>query len=222
VERLLREADALSLGIRDTNCFLFGNFVPDIYVGWMVPDISHKIDYCTTHWAHLTSIPVSSYQSFWNAYIAGHEPSEVLDVTLGAWAHLVCDAGYNAATRHYIATIGVKPSDQTRIRKENDFELYGRTYTLHMDVKLTDALVQQCARFPQYTIEKSDVVNTVAVADTIVEKNNAEHLNQVPAYDMLTPEFFKTTSNAVNTTLLAGLKKIGSGKRIERVDVPKI
>ena len=34
VERLLREEGAARLGVRDVNAFLFGNFLPDIYVGY--------------------------------------------------------------------------------------------------------------------------------------------------------------------------------------------
>ena len=52
VERLLREEGAARLGVRDVNAFLFGNFLPDIYVGYMVPvPVVRLRDYRETHFA---------------------------------------------------------------------------------------------------------------------------------------------------------------------------
>ena len=45
VERLLREHGASELGIGDKDAFLMGNLLPDVYVGYMVPDASWRIDY---------------------------------------------------------------------------------------------------------------------------------------------------------------------------------
>lgn len=214
VERLLAEESSDALGIRDLNCFLFGNFVPDIYVGWMVPDISHKLLYTETHLAEHAPIPVPRHEEFWDRYIGGHEADEVSDVTLGAWAHLVCDAGYNGATRAYIASIGVKPGDETRIRKQGDFELYGRTHLLSLSVSLTDELVRECAVFPQYPIAAEDVRKTVEAADGIVEGNNAQHLDKTPSYSLLTPQFFRETGNKVDADLRRGLELFAHGGKV--------
>ena len=45
VERLLREHGASELGIGDKDAFLMGNLLPDVYVGYMVPDATWRIDY---------------------------------------------------------------------------------------------------------------------------------------------------------------------------------
>lgn len=211
VERLLREEGARRLGIRDINCFLFGNFLPDIYVGWLVPDISHKLLYNDTHLAETAPIPLPDHRGFWNLYIAGHEASDVSDVTIGAWAHLVCDAGYNGATRAYIASVGVKPGNETRIRKQGDFELFGRTLLLSEEVSLTPELVSECATFPQYPILEEDVERTVEAADAILERSNAGHLAKTPAYSLLTQEFFRRTGDAVDEELRQGLLLFGQG-----------
>ncbi|MGN0070865.1 MAG: hypothetical protein ACI361_03370 [Atopobiaceae bacterium] len=213
MERLLSEEGADVLGIRNIGNFLFGNFLPDLYVGWMVPDVSHKLPYGTTHMAETAAIPVPQYQKFWDLYIEGKDAHLVTDVVLGAWAHLVCDAGYNGATRRYIAEIGVKPGDTTRIRKQKDFELYGRTFFLERRVPLTDTLVEECAAFPQYPIEAEDVKKGVRAADVLLDGNNAHHLDEVPAYSLLTPEFFKETGDAVDAILRQGLLRFGKAAR---------
>ena len=73
VERLLREEGAESLGVRDANAFLLGNLAPDIYVGYMVPDTTYRIDYKLTHQALREHIPLPSYDEFWNFYVARDE-----------------------------------------------------------------------------------------------------------------------------------------------------
>ena len=171
VERLLREEETDALGIRDIGNFLFGNFLPDLYVGWMVPDVSHKLPY--------------------------------------AWAPLVCDAGYNGATRRYIAEIGVKPGDRTRIRKQKDFELYGRTFFLERRVPFTPSLIDECAAFPQYPILAEDVERGVKAADVLLDGNNERHLADAPTYSLLTPEFFRMTGDRVDEFLRQGLLRFG-------------
>ena len=56
VERLLADCEPDDLGIEDVNAFLFGNYVPDIYLGFMVADITFHVDYCRT-WPSRTSRP---------------------------------------------------------------------------------------------------------------------------------------------------------------------
>jgi len=118
VERLLREEGAAALGVRDENAFLLGNLAPDVYVGYMVPNPSFRIDYKLTHLALREHIPLPRYDDFWDFYIAGRD--DVSDVVLGAWAHLVADHVYNAHTRAYLASIGVEPGERARIGKQGD------------------------------------------------------------------------------------------------------
>ena len=56
-ERLLSREGAGRLGVRDIDAFFFGNLVPDVYVGYMVPDLDRKMRYCDTHLAEPESIP---------------------------------------------------------------------------------------------------------------------------------------------------------------------
>ena len=48
-EGLLEDGGPFAGVVRDRNAFLFGNFVPDIYVGYMVPSVAEPIPYRVTH-----------------------------------------------------------------------------------------------------------------------------------------------------------------------------
>lgn len=203
VERLLREEGADALGVSDVNAFLFGNFVPDVYVGYMVSDTTLRIDYKLTHHSVREHIPLPRYDEFWDYYIAGQR--EVSDVTLGAWAHLVADHVYNAHARAYLASIGVEAGERARIGKQGDFALFGRTLDISMVPRVDDALLAQCSEFPPYTILPHDVHGAVESAVRIVEKNREEHLGEPPAYQLLTAEFFEVAREEAHAAIVAGL-----------------
>lgn len=204
VERLLREEGAESLGVRDANAFLLGNLAPDIYVGYMVPDTTYRIDYKLTHQALREHIPLPSYDEFWNFYVARQE--RVSDLTLGAWAHLVTDHVYNAHTRRYLELIGVKPGERARIGKQADFALFGRTLDISLVPRVDDALLAQCSAFPPYTILERDVRAAVDVARGIVEKNRAEHVSGLPSYQLLSSAFFNTARQEAHEAIVRGLR----------------
>lgn len=203
VERLLREKGTAALGIRDTNEFLVGNFVPDIYVGYMVPHTTRLIDYNTTHLAEPGHIPLPDADAFWGRYVAGRP--NVSDVVLGAWAHLVCDHVYNQHTRAFLAARGIRPGEAMRIAKQADFALFGHTLDISLKPHVDEALVAACAAFPQYPIDEKDVVASVDVACSIVDENRAHHLDGEPAYELLTPEFFSAAREEAHAAMVEGL-----------------
>ena len=210
VERLLREEGAARLGVRDVNAFLFGNFLPDIYVGYMVPvPVARLRDYRETHFADGGAIPSPNYHAFWDRFVVGCDMTaadgSLHDLVLGAWAHLVCDSVYNTRTRAYIASIGVKAGDVTRKRKQRDFALFGRTFDISLRPRVTPELMAACAAYPQYPVVEADVREAVAVAGHIVDENHEGLIRSVPAYDLLTPEFFLAASAEANATIVAGL-----------------
>ena len=205
VERLLREEGVEALGIRDVNAFLLGNFVPDIYVGYMVPDITYRIDYKLTHLTQRAHIPLPRHEDFWDFYVAGQR--YVSDLTLGAWAHLVCDHVYNAHTRAYLAKIGVPAGERARVGKQGDFALFGRTLDISLVPHVDDALLGQCAEFGSYAILERDARSAVDVAVGIVEKNRTEHVTGTPTYQLLTADFFESARQEAHETLVSGLKR---------------
>lgn len=209
VERLEREFDLESLGIRDRNTFLFGNFVPDIYVGYMVPDASMRIDYRLTHMTRGGTIPEPNAGKYWEFYGSDKrwEPDELI---YGVWAHLVCDHVYNQATHEFLDSIGERANNIIREKKQGDFELFGRTLTIREQVRLTTELVDACRRYRQYRILEEDVERAVRVADGIVDSNREKHIEGTPEYRLLTEEFFSATFERVHETLVRGLEDIRS------------
>ena len=203
VERLLREKGAAALGVRDENAFLLGNLAPDIYVGYMVPDTTFRIDYKLTHHSIREHIPLPRYDEFWSYYIAGQ--NDVSDVVLGAWAHLVADHVYNAHTRAYLASIGLEPGERARVGKQGDFALFGRTLDISLVPHVDEALMEQCAAFPPYSILERDLRGAADVAAAIVRRNRAGHIDGVPAYQLLTAEFFEVARQEAHETIVRGL-----------------
>ena len=180
VERLFAQHDPQDLGIADANTFLFGNFAPDIYVGFMVPDVSFRIDYCTTHLARISLIPVADADLFWNLYIAYRTPTSPagMSLVLGAWAHLLADRYYNGNFRRFWQTHDVPGGDEQRIRKQADFDLFGHYLGISSHVETTPELLQAAWDFKPYRILDVDVARSINVADAIVEQ-----AAQTPAFD---------------------------------------
>lgn len=213
VERLLREHDASELGIRNQDAFLMGNLLPDVYVGYMVPDATWRIDYKLTHLTMREHIPIPRYQEFWDFYVERPEDygaACVTDVVLGAWCHLVCDHVYNARTRAYLKELGVAPGEQARIKKQSDFALFGRTLNIEMVPSVTNVVIEQCRNFPQYSVDEKDVRSAASVASSIVEKNALEHVNGTPTYQLLTATFFEEARREADRIMAEGLETFAS------------
>ena len=66
---LLARDGAVAASVRDRNAFLFGNVVPDVLVGYMVPDIADPIPYRITHFAESEPIPKPRAWEFWDGYV---------------------------------------------------------------------------------------------------------------------------------------------------------
>lgn len=260
VEHLLKQGTPEEFGIKDANAFLFGNFVPDVYVGYMVKHPSGVLPYTVTHLADPHAIPIPREQEFWDTYveptrelpqdlpvkpvgITVDEAVEILvaggvyvappikearaalqeklfspeyvpsDVVLGTWAHLLCDSAYNSATHEWLQKYNVPSGDQTRIRKQNDFDLYGRTLPITLTCNIDKELIEQAAAFPQYSITTYDVVESVEAADVIVLSNQQYLLTSTPKYTLFTEEFFADVYERVNTLLETRLHAYAQRKR---------
>ena len=211
VERLLREEGASALGVCDVDAFYIGNILPDVYVGYMVPNTTFRVDYKLTHLTYREHIPLPRADEFWRFYIDHPDDfgaPEVSDVVKGAWCHLVCDHVYNAHTRAYLQKIGVQPGEKARIGKQSDFALFGRTLGISLEPHVNDAVLEQCERFPMYRVAAEDVRAAVAVASKIVRQNQETHITGDPEYSLLTKEFFETARQEAHEQMVEGLKRL--------------
>lgn len=304
-ERLLARDGCVSKTVRDRNAFLFGNVVPDIFVGYMVPGVEEPIAYRITHFADPEPIPKPREREFWDGYVApllgcagggagsgcgsgavgasaaavgscvdgavgggvvagaddtgvaasvaaasadsavaadsaiefrafgspveittlaqererlnrvhyperyrdapslpaipqvtvSTDPADVrrslLDLTLGAWAHLLADNIWNTRVNEYLARIGGHPSEEFRIKKQGDFSWFGKTLHIESVPVATPRLCAAAAAFAQYPIARTYVDRTVGVIHETVRSNpgSADH----PPYRLLTDAFFGAT-----------------------------
>ena len=174
VERLLGECSPDVLGIADANAFLFGNLVPDICVGFMVPGTVMRIDYRITHMTPGHVVPVPDADRFWDAYMVKRRVSTEsgLSMMLGAWAHLATDHAYNERFRDYCEAGAIEIDDGLRTRKQADFDLFGRSMNLSAHVRVTPQLLKAAHDFPAYRILEEDVRSAVGVAAAIVDSND--------------------------------------------------
>ena len=246
-ERLLERGGAVTRAVRDANAFLFGNLVPDIMVGYMVPGIDLPVPYRKTHFAAPEFIPKPREREFWDTYVApqyarltasdlqcahvvpttieqernaidrvhfpqrfeGQEaeglsagaPEDVapclpspartlFDLLLGTWAHLLADNLWNTRVNEYLDANGIRPSREFRIKKQGDFDGFGKMFPLDSIPRETGALRRAAAGFAQYPIPEGLVHDAIVVAHETVRTNGvAEHA----PYQLLTEGFFTVT-----------------------------
>ena len=246
---LLLERPSVAHAVRDRNAFLFGNVVPDIFVGYMVPGVMDPIPYRITHFAKPEAIPKPREREFWDTYVAPlaeglsaagvgdvpivgiederaflnrtHYPARyedaepvpaplraargaaasaadpdavrrsVLDLTLGAWAHLLADNLWNTRVNEFLDARGGKPSEEFRIKKQGDFDTFGRGFHLSAVPQATERLLVACAAFPQYPIPAPYVHASVGVIHETVRVNGGVATHE--PYRLLTDDFFTDT-----------------------------
>ena len=264
-EALMERGGAVPHAVHDQNIFLFGNVVPDIFVGYML-EVDHIIKYTETHCAKTEPIPKPREWEFWDRFVVpaaaaaglharpsglpwpgdgapaggdgapttaagaapvpaapseppasalendvAHPARDILDLTLGAWAHLVADNVWNTRVHEYLTAHGGVPSDSFRVKKQSDFDSWGKTLRITSVPRETPALVAAAERFPQYPIAPNYTHDTIVVIHEIVRTNGG---NPVHApYQLLCDEFFDSTFNEVLDTTERLLTERLSGLR---------
>lgn len=287
-ERLLKGGGSVARAVRDGNAFLFGNLIPDIYVGYMVPGVVRPVPYRVTHFAKPEHIPKPRAGEFFDAYVlplarecglldalgddcatgggvgapgfafdasgfadAGkHAPAlpwhapvslaaevahvspahtpmfewdfdvaqtaacqrdafatsrralsrdelrrSLFDMVLGTWVHLLADCTWNQAVSDLLDARGEQPSRDFRIKKQGDFDLFGKSLELDLMPRLTPQLIEVAAAFPQYEIDAASASATCAIAHETVRTN---HPVAGAAYRLLDEEFFNRVFAEVN------------------------
>ena len=198
-DRLLEKgAGCLGVDIHYPDAFLLGNVAPDVHVGFMVPDYSHKVRYGRSHQSYPGSLPIPSYKRYQRNFMGGLNPAEYLlqtdfiqpnvsycsdeqrslvdqrqlrELIVGIWCHLVCDHVYNAHTRAFLRAHHIPTGEDARIRKQADFDIYGRSLDMNCLPEASDELFAVAAAHPQYGFTHSDVEQTLQVIQRIAEEN---------------------------------------------------
>lgn len=121
------------------------------------------------------------------------------DFVLGVWAHLVADNLWNTRVNEFLDARGGKPSESFRIKKQGDFDWFGKTLAITSLPRDTPRLLATAAAFPQYKLDERTVLLTIGVAHEIVRENQGslDH----PPYRLLTEEFFDSVfAEVIETT----------------------
>ncbi len=138
---------------------------------------------------------------------AAHEPSDqrtLFDFLLGTWAHLLADNLWNTRVNQFLDEHGGKPSEQFRIKKQGDFDGFGKMLPISSIPRETPALVHAAQAFPQYAIARPHVHDAIVVTHEIVRTNGAP--DHAP-YQLLTDDFFEITFAEVLDTTEQALKE---------------
>ena len=139
----------------------------------------------------------------------------LLDLTLGVWSHLVADTVWNTRVNQYLKAHGGKPSEEFRIKKQGDFDWFGKTLGIVSIPRATDRLNAAAAQFGQYSIPQEYVLKTIGVMHEIVRENPGEPDH--PPYRLLTEEFFDATFAEV-----VELTEAGFAERVAAPDTPAV
>lgn len=206
-EHVLSRGRPEALGITDGNAFLFGNYVPDIYVGYMVPNTTMRMDYLLTHVAQMDIIPVPDADRFWDLYIAHRMPKTEagISLVLGAWAHLVADRYYNGNFRQFCRQHALHADDDLRVRKQGDFDLFGRSLKISRLVDVTPELLDAADGFCAYRVLPDDVRRAVDVATGIVHTNTPENA-RFDHYQLLGATWLQGVFDACDQRVVTWLK----------------
>ena len=115
----------------------------------------------------------------------------VRDMVLGAWVHLLADNIWNTRVNEFLDSIGGKPSEEFRIKKQRDFDQFGKTLSIESIVRASDRLVAAAQAFPQYAIRRDDTLYATGVIHEIVRTNPGSKKHA--PYRLLNDEFFSAT-----------------------------
>lgn len=114
----------------------------------------------------------------------------LFDFELGVWVHLLADCIWNTRVNEFLDREGIAPSEEFRVKKQGDFDAFGKTLSIDLVPRATPRLMATAAAFPQYRIDERAVLMTVGVAHETV-RGNTFPSDQV-SYRLLTSAFFES------------------------------
>ena len=128
---------------------------------------------------------------------------QLREFIVGIWCHLVCDHVYNSHTRAFLRAHHIPTGEDARIRKQADFDVYGRSLDMNRLPEASEELFAVAAAYPQYGFTHSDVEQTLQVIQRIAEENRHNSVSS-PQYQMLDTAFFLSAYKEAEDILLQG------------------
>ena len=159
IEIGIRINEFLKYNKRDLNLFLFGSILPDINNGYLITDVSNKIEHDITHMGKFIN---SSYSDFYNKY--KNEIENRNPIFLGYLFHLYTDNTWNKNfyTRVKNENIKVENFDELRIIKQSDFKVYNNNFIKNtIEIDNIDYLLREIKNIEEVSIEKEDILKSL-------------------------------------------------------------
>ncbi|MBP3596939.1 MAG: zinc dependent phospholipase C family protein [Clostridia bacterium] len=159
IEIGIRINEVLKYNKSDLNLFLFGSILPDINNGYLITDVSNKIEHDITHMGKFIN---SSYTDFYNKYkkeIENRNP-----IFLGYLFHLYTDNTWNKNFYIRVQTENIKVEnfDDLRIIKQSDFKVYNNNFINNIiEIDNIDYLLNEIKNIEEVVIEKEDILKAL-------------------------------------------------------------
>lgn len=132
------------------------------------------------------------------------------------------DHVYNERFRDYCTERDIEVSDALRVRKQSDFDLFGRSLPIESHVQITPELLQAAHDFPPYRVLEEDVRRAVEAADAIVD-GNVPPQGAESHYQELSEAWLQDTFDACNGLLsvwLSAWRRLEeAGKSVGAADI---
>lgn len=150
--------------------FLVGSILPDINNGYLVPNVSRKIEHDITHFGKYND--AKSYKQFYNIYHKEIENMEPL--FLGYLFHLYVDYRWNKDFYNKVKNIkrDEQKKEELRKAKQSDFLLYANNYIEnYIEVESVTFVIDECRKIKEVSIDVQDILEAIAELNTYSKYN---------------------------------------------------
>ncbi len=155
----------------DKNLFLFGNILPDIQVGYMVPDVSNIVKYDISHYELKNGTIM--YMNFYQSHIDKMDEP----IFMGYFTHLVADYCFNARLRkQYVFNdqgdfIGYKNIQNEVVKSDKSGTLQDK----HIELEKLENYIynKNKIELPHYEsllLNKSNEIDNINIVNSDIEK----------------------------------------------------
>ena len=181
----------------NSNQFIIGNLLPDIYSGHIIDDTSKVLDYELSHYGKVIKINGHDYMlPDYEEYIERNELKGNY-VALGYLSHILADYFFNqysfelkyikddkdqvVAIRNKAYEIIKSNSDMARVTKQNDFKLYSNYILLNnkfKDININNEVEKKAKEIKQINVEYDDLLKMEKYVKNMLKDKNLEKLNE--------------------------------------------
>lgn len=151
--------EQLKYNENDYNIFLLGSILPDINNGYIVTNISKRLDHDITHLGHFINETYIKFKDKYKEEIKNRNP-----LFMGYLAHLYTDCTWNKDFYTKIEKLDIKVEnrDELRIMKQSDFMIYNNKFIENIIImKDVDKALSEIGKIEEVFVDKEDVLKVI-------------------------------------------------------------